>query len=236
MCKYEKVLEIDRALQEAHESVPRHLRAVFSGEHDSSGGSRRVTNSSGLSLLVLYHKGMCTLHRNFMAKANVDSRYRFSRDRCVSSALAILAVEDILEPGLYGISQTRQMLALAAMILFLELELRRKAPEMAVSPDGEVILRALEKSSAGWAKAVDTCDEAVRIWQVLDGMLSGYRRGSGGGAASTGSSHTVSMSAPAGLPISSPADSFSFEKDLSNMDFDWVRILIVTFGLRRTVD
>lgn len=79
------------------------------------------TNLSNLSLLSMYHKDICTLHRRFLAKDRDNGRFQISQDRCILSALALLAFQEGWEPFLYKVPQIRQMLTLATMVLFLEL-------------------------------------------------------------------------------------------------------------------
>ncbi|KAJ9142435.1 hypothetical protein NKR23_g7269 [Pleurostoma richardsiae] len=218
---YEIVLEIDHAVYRAYEDFPPHMKAPPSG--DNGDPIRTTANFSNLSLLGMYHKGMCILHRRFMAKGSVDSRFKFSRDRCVSSALALLASQQGLEPSFYELSQTRQMLTLAAMVLFLELELRRKAPNTEAIPDSALLLQALEKSCAYLAEGMDSCDEAQRVHQFLVGMLSSFHTGA---ETATGAAQTVSPQTPSELSgirldFDAPNGIYSFDKDLSSTEFDW---------------
>ncbi|KAK9451148.1 uncharacterized protein V1518DRAFT_370393 [Limtongia smithiae] len=221
---YETVLEIDRVLYNAHENFPPHMRVV----PIKAGNSviPTIADFSNMSLEGMYYKGMCTLHRRFLVKGRVDGRYKFSRDRCISSALAILAFQQGLEPSFYQLSQTRQILTLGAIILFLELELRRQAPDAEASPDSGVLLQALQKSCALWARAVDTSDEVERVYQFLAKLLSGCEAGIGTDA---GSSRAVLPAIPpdhAGLSeqVDAANGRFSFEKDLINMDVDWATL------------
>ncbi|RYP78350.1 hypothetical protein DL771_000535 [Monosporascus sp. 5C6A] len=147
---YETVLEIDRAVYDAYQNFPPYM--VVAPVRDNSGTVRDMTNFSNLSLVGMYHKGMCILHRKFLAQGGIDGRFKFSRDRCISSALALLTFQQGLEPSFYRLSQTRQMLALAATILLLELELRRRVPDTEAVPESGVLLQALEKSLRTEAK------------------------------------------------------------------------------------
>jgi hypothetical protein len=221
---YETVLEIDRALDDAHEKLPPHMKVA------SPKGVSELTPTmphySKLSLLGMYYHGMCTLHRRFLAKARADSRFKVSQDRCVSSALGILSFQPCLEPSFYQLSQPRQMLTLGALILLLELELRRQAPDTEASPDSGVLLQALEKSCALWAEVINTCDEAGRVHQFLARMLSGFEAGTSTAAAP---SQSPSPEMPLDLArfneqVDAANGVFSFERDLTNMDFDWVLI------------
>lgn len=116
------------------------------------------------------------------------------------------------------------MLTLGAMILFLELELRRQNPDAEASPDSGSLLQALERSCSRWAEAAGTCDDARRVHRFLEGMLASISPGS-----ETGSSQTISPEAPvesSGLSMQLNPSNWGIpsEDDLSTMDFDWVSI------------
>ena len=223
---YQAVLEIDNFLSEAYQSFPSHMKVLPSRGKPSS--SRDKSDFSNLQLEFMYHRGMCILHRNFIAKGRNDSRYYLSRERCVSSALTILDHQHILESPWYKFSQTRHLLTLAGMILFLELEHRRGGPETDLSPDRRTLLQALEQSCALWENAKSSCIEARRVSQMLTDMLSSFQP-----VAGTSSSQTYvpkSIFAFPGLsPQSNPINGcFPMEKDLFPMsdalDIDWVSL------------
>lgn len=221
---YETVLEVDRAVHDAYQSVPSHMQvASMINDHNSP---TPASHSSNLGLLCMYHKGMCMLHRKFMAKGGVEGRFKISRDRCISSALALLEFQHSLQPSFYRISQTRQMLTLAAMVLFLELELRRQTPDPEASPDSVSLLQALEQSCSRWAEAVGVCDDARRVHRFLEGMLASSYAGDG---TDTGSSQTTSPQAPVdfswpSMESKSSTWDVSVGDYLSTVDFDWVSV------------
>lgn len=213
---YETVLDIDNSLYEAYQSVPPHMK-INRGEKRSE--------IRYLPLVTMYHKGMCILHRKFIAKSRLDPRYNLSRERCISSALALLDVQRILEPSWYTFSQTRQMLTLAAMILFLELEHRRRDQD--IFSNSGALLQDLEKSCALWAKAKSSCGEAERIYHTLAGMLSKFHT-----VAETSSSQMETPDKPLlnipgfsthFIPTNGGLASEKVSYVMSNeMDFDWV--------------
>ena len=224
---YSTVLEIDNALFGAYQNFPPHMRV-----HSGKNGFNLFKNKSDFSNLQLesmYHKGMCTLHRKFIAKSRLDSQYNLSRDRCISSALALLDYQHILEPSWYKFSQTRQMLTLAAMILFLELEHRRRDPNMDNSSDSGALLQALEKSCTLWADAEGFCDEASRVYQILAGMLSSFQT-----VPRTSSSQTQTSEPPFGFPgaMSPPFLPINANQpmEMSNEIIDWVGPLLSYFS------
>lgn len=221
---YDTVLGVDRAVHDAFQSIPPHMQVASMIDNQNS--PTPASHYSNLGLLCMYHKGICMLHRKFMAKGRVEGRFKISRDRCISSALALLEFQHSLQPSFYRISQTRQMLTLAAMILFLELELRRQSPDAVASPDSVSLFQALERSCSRWAEAVGVCDDARRVHRFLEGMLASSHAGSGTDA---GFSQTVSPKAP--VESSRPSMQFmpstwdvSLGDYLSTVDFDWVSV------------
>ncbi|KAK9245854.1 hypothetical protein V1506DRAFT_506084 [Lipomyces tetrasporus] len=220
---YDTVLEIDNSLYEAYQNFPPHMK-VYGGRRELN-SFKNKPDVSNLQLESMYHQGMCTLHRKFIAKGRLDSQYNLSRDRCISSALALLDYQHILEPSWYQLPLTRQIFALAAMILFLELEHRRRGPDMDTSSDSGALLQALEKSCALWEDAKSSCDEAWRVYQILAGMLSSFQT-----VAGTSSSQTQTPEPLFEFPGLSPQfqplnGRLSLEKDLfvmsNEMDIDW---------------
>lgn len=223
---YNIIHEIDNSLSEAYRNIPSHMR-ICRNRGDSK-SLQHKSDFSNFQLECMYHKGMCTLHRKFIAKGRLDSRYNLSRDRCISSALALLDCQHVLEPSWYKLSESRQMLTLADMILFLELEHRRRGPDMDTSPDSHALLHALEKSCALWEDVKSSCGEACKIYHILADMLSSFQN-----VAGTSSSQTQPPKplfeylgfSPQSQSINS---SLSLEEDLfvmsNEMDIDWVGI------------
>jgi Fungal specific transcription factor domain len=224
---YDTVLNLDKALYEAYQNIPSHMK-VFDdkGELNSYNSQSGI---AGMQLESLYHKGMCTLHRGFIAKARLDPRYKLSRDRCLSSALAILDFQYLLESSWYKFSGVRHMIAFAAMILFLELEHGRRGPDLNSTPfDGATLLHALEKSCKLWSEAKRSCEEAYRVYHILTGMLSSFQTPST-------SNHSGSPDPPFDFPGLSPQfQPGSVEKDMFRLlndeaDIDWVRLALASF-------
>ncbi|KAJ9640260.1 hypothetical protein H2204_003485 [Knufia peltigerae] len=234
---YETVLEIDRAVDEAYHGFPEHMKVP--SLKDTSSPIRTVAEFSNLSLLCMYHTGICTLHRRFLVQGKDDNEFMFSRNRCISSALGILDFQRIVEPSFYRMSQTRHILVLAAMILFLEIEVRRKEPPPESgekTPDTKTLLHVLEESCTLWAQAMNACEDTWKVHRFLVSMLSNVNVDdtctmSRPGGVGPGSSQTGSMMTPMDLTITAADDDLqadtywkefsTFEKELSNVDFDW---------------
>jgi hypothetical protein len=95
---------------------------------------------------------------------------------------------------------------------------------MDTSLDSDALLQALEKSCSLWEEAKSSCDEALRLYQVLASMLSSCQL-----VARTSSSQAQTPEPPFEFPGFSPQfqpinGSLSCEKSfMSNeMDIDWV--------------
>jgi len=183
------VLEIDKSLNEAYRNIPQTMKAH--GDRGDLHPPPSKSDWSYMQLEFMYHGGMCTLHRRYIAKSRLHTRYNLSRERCISSALTLLSYQHFLEPYWYKISSTRQILTLPAMILFLELEHRRKDPVKDTSSDSGALLQALVTSCALWEDAKGSCDEAGRVHQILAGMLSSFQIGVGTSSSQTQMSKPV---------------------------------------------
>lgn len=126
---YERVLELDRELEEAHELIAPALRM------------RPMTQSfvDNVSLImkrftldVLYQKARVVLHRKYLVEARCDTRLNYSRSVCVGAARKILRHQHDLykesQPGgrlekydWFFKSLQHTDFVLAAMIVCLEL-------------------------------------------------------------------------------------------------------------------
>jgi hypothetical protein len=227
---YDKVLELDRSLHEAFEKAPPHMK-VHSPDSASSPQSKSAATVAILQMEFLYHQGMCALHRKFLAKGRLDSRYSLSRNRCISSALALLAHQHALHQGTRAKTessmpywyQARHYFILAAMILCLDLEHRRRGEDQDTVPDFGTLLQALERSCTIW-KGVQGCsDEAQRVYNVLTSMLLSF-----------GSDAGASQAKPTQLEVDLPGSTIPFEtfkgsleredvfETSNDMDIDWV--------------
>ncbi|PYH94454.1 hypothetical protein BO71DRAFT_419302 [Aspergillus ellipticus CBS 707.79] len=215
---YNTVLEVDRAVYDAYENFPPHMK--LQTRYPRPDPPRNISFFAVLSLASMYHKGMCTLHRKYMAKERLRRQYKFSQDRCIASALAIVDNQRMLDLPWYKSAQIRQMLTLAAMILFLELELRQRIPVPDVSPDSGTVVQSLKTACGLWGDAKSTCEEAERVCNTLSSMLSSIQKASGAGTSQTITPQSLELPGLTPQILSLDGD-LSFEKDLSNMDIDW---------------
>lgn len=224
---YDRLLEIDDILQEAFEKVPSHMR--ISDTQPSQFQS--MSTVAILQLEFLYHRGVCVLHRRYLALGRLDQRYSRSRDRCIASALALLAqqekrhseiqsVPSNLTPYWYKTSYISPFFVLAAMILCLDLEHRRRGNDQDASPSRDVLLEALKRSCAIWNERKTSSVEAWRVYHVLVNMLLSF------GVDSSQNMKSSAASFQTNLPLSEVGDNQTIEGDQlrasNEMDVDWV--------------
>ncbi|RDW67411.1 fungal specific transcription factor domain-containing protein [Aspergillus mulundensis] len=173
---FTKALEVDRVLEDTWSLLPSHMK-VDSNIFDQS-PVQSPPNYSYLALECMYHHGICTLHRRFMQSNLEKQSSKISRSRCLASSLALIKFQQLLQPPMYSFSRTRQILAPAAMIILLELEMRRKAPDSASDFVTVTLVEALDKSVVLWKTASGSCDEAATVYKVLNDMIQSIQRGS----------------------------------------------------------
>lgn len=214
---YEQILDIDNNLFKAYQDLPSDLR-MHSQQWEYTVSGKKAT-ASNMQLELLYHQGMCQLHRKFIAKGRMDPQFNHSRERCISSALTLLKFQHIMESFWYNFSRARKIIALSAMILFLELECRRKTPDTnVVSSTTDELLQALRTSCALWEKAQTACDDAQKTYKILSGMLSSFQK-------SEESSSPSQLETPRSL-FDFPGISSSLQPGNDNFsdDKDWLSI------------
>jgi hypothetical protein len=234
---YESILQVDKAVRDAYRAIPPHMRVDnITGIGTNNNNLPATSQFSNLGLQLMYHKGLCILHRRFLGKERSNDKFKPSRDCCISSAMALLDFQSGLQPSFYRASQTRQVLTLAAMIIFMELELRRRGPEKETSPDSETLLRTLERSCSRWTEAVGVCDDVRKAHEFLRGLITSVDAASGTEA---GSSQTMSPEAPLGFPsLSTKCDIYTgvtaIENGFSTMEVDWVSMSLPSLAWKQS--
>ncbi|EED19685.1 conserved hypothetical protein [Talaromyces stipitatus ATCC 10500] len=228
---YEQVLDIDSNLSRLYNDLPEELR-LHSERWGCTASGKKATGSN-MQLELLYHQGMCQLHRRFITKGRTNPQYNHSRDRCISSALAILEFQQFMEPFWYDFSRARKVLTLSAMILFLELECRRRTPDLnsvSSSNSSDDILQALNTCCVLWEKAQSVCDDPQKIFKILSGMLSSFQASATSSSLSQPETTSPLFEFPGmmNLSLQHGHDTFSEDKDwlsVSNemieMNIDW---------------
>jgi hypothetical protein len=148
---YDKVLEIDSSLYEAFENLPTLMRLHDINADSNSDQNQTAITVSILQMEFLYHLGMCTLHRTFLSRGRLDPQFSLSRERCISSALALLAQQHtfhheapmnrpFMMPDWFKVPQAVHNFTLAAMILCLDLEHRRREVNVEMAPAPGLLL------------------------------------------------------------------------------------------------
>ena len=167
---------------------------------------------------------MCILHRKFLSQP----RFSQPRERCIQSALALLALQQKLyeyakakgekvKRYYYRVSYVTHEFIQAEMILVMDLR-RENADENA--PQRGEILDSLLKARMVWKAAGDHSAMAMKIYTVLSNMLQ-----------SLSVVESVGIEAISTLPVESVFDAGQFvvptgeEENLNfgtEMDIDWV--------------
>lgn len=223
---YDTVLEIDRALRQFLEDAPSYVKAVLSGDQTPA---PTTANYSAFGLLHSYYVGMCILHRRFMVRAKTDARLRLSRERCVSCSLSLLGFQRDLDPKYYRLSRTRQTFALASMLLFLELELRKDDVDTAHdgAPESDSLLETLKDSAHCWAEAMHLCQHTWSIYELLVRMIATCRTWLG-----SSSEYRSAELVDSGLGVKLAETCFDtdgetlYDIGLTDEGFDWVRVAL----------
>lgn len=223
---YNEVLDIDNALYESYRNLPDDMR-MHSVKLDCTANDKKA-DLSKLNLRLMYLQGMCQLHRRFIAKGRLDPQFNHSRDRCLSSALAILNYQSTIDQSWYKLARARMVYTLAAMILLLELEHRRRNPATDISPNSSSLLQALNESCALWENAKHVCEEAESLHKMLASMLSSFQSSPNSTSPSQIETPGTLLTFPGMVSPLQPNNDTDLlgDKDLftmsNEMDIDWV--------------
>ncbi|TVY88825.1 Pyrrolocin cluster transcription factor [Lachnellula willkommii] len=185
---YDTVLKLDAELLRCHSELPPFLQ--FGSLGNRKDNESYIFNGT-VQLELLYHQGMCVLHRKFLAKGRFDQKYERSRLQCVKSALALLSLQNLLYRDAtlpdgrlrftrhwYRFTYTSETFILAAMILCLDLKHRKVEASVGNIIDTdqlETILSALRGSREIWSHAKGIASESAadawKVHRVLTSML-----------------------------------------------------------------
>ncbi|KAL5334159.1 hypothetical protein BJX70DRAFT_30374 [Aspergillus crustosus] len=213
---YNRMIEIDQYLHNTYHNLPAHMH--IDPRQITSDSLKTASDYSNLQLNLMYHHGVCTLHRNSIRKDHRDHTWDQPRSQCIRSALSLVDFQALLKPSWYTFSRTRQMLARATMTLLFELESRRQSPSD-LEPDipTETLLHAFQRSVSLWRDASGVCEEAGKLSRVLNKMLRSYEPAE--------PAEPVGMSLDSGLGSGSGSGSVSFEDALLDIpdgrSIDW---------------
>lgn len=188
---YEKVLELDRGLEEAHELMAPALRMRPINQSFIDNESLIMKR---YTLDILYQKARIVLHRKFLVEARYNRRLGYSRSVCVSAAKEILRHQYDLykESGVGGRLERNNWFfrslqnndfVLAAMVICLELfknnDLVNTAEQQqqATYPPSESInernklIDILQKSREVWKENLKYSVEARKAFAAVTLML-----------------------------------------------------------------
>ncbi|KAJ9312436.1 transcriptional regulator family: Fungal Specific TF [Paecilomyces variotii] len=191
---YDKILELDKRLEEAFAAIPPPLRIRTFGESITDSAEVIVRRHT---LVFLYNKSRVVLHRKYLTENRCNPRFSYSRSACLDASKEILLRQaDIyheVQPGgqLY---ETRWFVRslqvhdfiLAAMIICLEL-MRDDAPRTEIAnsdqeinltlKEKEDLLHVLEMSQDSFKLCIPWSKDARKAYEAVSVMLKRARRG-----------------------------------------------------------
>ncbi|KAI9798437.1 MAG: hypothetical protein M1833_004831 [Piccolia ochrophora] len=190
---YEDVMRLDNKLRETRAQIPPHLR-LRPLEEAVVDPANLIMQRFNLDLL--YHKGLCVLHRKFLTRAAMNPRYGHSRRACVDGSMELLRHQATLHyesrPNgrlrsvkWFISSLTAQDFLLAAMIICLDLNHSTEADTTSSDPRNlyswgyerqAEMVQALEQSKAIWSELRDQSMEAYKASELLTVMLEKVKR------------------------------------------------------------
>jgi hypothetical protein len=219
---YDKVIELDNRLNDAYNDMPPHMLGVT---FEAESLSRTAAELSSVQMKFMYHRGLCALHRKYVGRGRLTARFKLSRDRCISSALELLTQQQIFHqvahlpgsvPCWYNVSHSRECFILAAMILCLELDHRRRDSRIDTTPKSSTLTEALNHACTIWGEIQDSSPDAGRVYRLLSDMMLSFESGS-----------NAQMPIPDQSGLDHPYhETLDFEPQdwhgFENMDIDWV--------------
>jgi hypothetical protein len=188
---YEKVLELDRGLEEAHELMAPALRMR---PINQSFVDNAALIMKRYTLDILYQKARIVLHRKFLVEARYNPRLSYSRSVCVSAAKEILRHQyDLYKESEVGgrleknnwffRSLQNNDFVLAAMVICLELfknndlvnsadaqQQDTNSPAESVNERNKLIV-SLQKSREVWKENLKHSVEARKAFAAVTVML-----------------------------------------------------------------
>ncbi|KAI0451429.1 hypothetical protein F5B21DRAFT_382501 [Xylaria acuta] len=90
---YERILDLDRALDEQVNTCPSWLKAPTSSDQSVH---EPINVNRAIEIDILQQRTCITLHRRFLAPARTDTRYSYSRDACLAAATRVLRHQQTL--------------------------------------------------------------------------------------------------------------------------------------------
>ncbi|KAG0154531.1 hypothetical protein PDIDSM_99 [Penicillium digitatum] len=185
---YEKVMEIDAELRQARELIPDHL-CIRPMEECQLDPVNLIM--SRFSVMAVYNKAQCVLHRPYVVRARENPRFTYSRRTCIDSAMELLQVQALLHAETRnGRLRSRQSrvnslssadFLLAATIVALDLY-HGLSLQVSGRPSGDTytwgrerrdeMTAAIQLSKDIWDESRDESMEAWKASSILGVMLS----------------------------------------------------------------
>ncbi|CZT44129.1 uncharacterized protein RSE6_04257 [Rhynchosporium secalis] len=184
---YQEVQKLDKDMVGAFGAIPPFLR--MQGTEASLGADSESLVNRRVQLVYLHHQGMCVLHRKFFIRGRSDPRFAPSYNRCISSAVALLELQDFLYTSAnsslliathwYRVSYTSHEFILAVMIIVLDIRHRKTERSNGVDaqaisqPECLSVLPKLHKAYQIWKDEAirKRSPEASKVAQVLSNLL-----------------------------------------------------------------
>lgn len=190
---YDKVIEMDSELRRARDMIPDHL-LVRPFEESSLDPLGLIM--SRFSVMSVYHRAQCLLHRKYILRARENPRFIHSRRTCIDSALELLRYQSMLhvETRPTGRLRSRQNRVTtlsssdflqAATIICLDLYHGYNLPSASrASSDTyawgrdrrEEMMAAVQRSKEIWDELRDETMDAWKASGVLGVMLNGLQQ------------------------------------------------------------
>ncbi|KAL2009577.1 hypothetical protein VTN00DRAFT_5384 [Thermoascus crustaceus] len=199
---YETVMEIDNELRRARDLIPEHLhiRPIEECQLDPT-----ALIMSRFSVMSVYHKAQCVLHRRYLARARENPRFAHSRRTCIDSSMELLRFQSILHAEtrptgrlrnkryqVTSLSSTDFLLAATIVCLDLYHGIQLQA---AGRPSGDLytwgferreeMLAAIQQSKEIWNELRDESMEAWKAAEILGVMLGKLHLGPQGAESNT---------------------------------------------------
>ncbi|KAI0555558.1 fungal-specific transcription factor domain-containing protein [Xylaria curta] len=90
---YERILDLDRALDEQVDTCPSWLKAPTSANQSLH---EPINVNRAIEIDILQQRARITLHRRFLAPARTNAKYSYSRDACLAAATRVLQHQQTL--------------------------------------------------------------------------------------------------------------------------------------------
>ncbi|PLN82726.1 putative C6 transcription factor [Aspergillus taichungensis] len=191
---YDKVMEIDAELRRARDMIPEHLmlRPIEESQLDPAN-----VIMSRYSVISIYHRAQCVLHRPYIVRARENPRFTYSRRTCIDSAMELLRFQSIfhtetgptgrlraLRNGVTSFSSTDFLLAATIVVLDLYHGDRLQAGGRASGDTfawgrerRDEMMAALQRSKDIWQEQRDQTMEAFKAAGTLEVMLARLNMG-----------------------------------------------------------